>query len=193
MLGVCTSHTINKVSPLILSPASREETTNLSNSSLEKEEDKAALVFNSVDLKSTTTKAGTFKRLQIALMPKHAPNASISILLWPITITLEALLINWIKESAKTRILTRLRFSWALLFPPINCISCPYSEITTWSPPLLIAISKAAFANSFNLITSGKSYAIPNEMVKGISSSLEASLTLSTIEKLSSFNLQKLS
>ena len=54
----------------------------------------------------------------MAFIPKQAPKASMSILAWPIIKTFCEELINEIKESAKTRVFTLLRFSWASDLPP---------------------------------------------------------------------------
>ena len=111
MLGIWTSQTTTKVSFSTKPKASLPLTMISTNSSLLNKEVIAALVLLSVAFKSTTTLLGIPTRSQIALTPKQLPKASISIFVCPIIKTLEALLIKLIKESARTLILTLLRFS----------------------------------------------------------------------------------
>ena len=111
IFGIWTSHTTTNVSFCTMPKASLAGTINSISSSLLNKDVMAALVLFSVALKSTTTLLGMPTRSHIALTPKQLPRASISILVWPIIKTLEAFLIKLIKESARTLILTLLRFS----------------------------------------------------------------------------------
>ena len=95
----------------------------------------------------STILACLFRAFDALYIPIAAPNASASLILCPIMMTLSATSISSLSACALTLALTLVFFSTVVLFPPKKVVWSP-SLTTVWSPPRPSARSIAARAIS---------------------------------------------